>query len=390
MKLRAIVASSLLFLCSCALTCQQQPPEELKPVIDQLDKLATELVKDPSEASFTIGLVQKSGLVWSKSYGYADVESKRPANADSVYRIGSITKQFTALMLLQLVHDGKVHLSDPVEKYFPEIHQVQGEYKNAPPITLVQLATHTAGLDREPANMETYVKGPVSDWEKILISALPHTKYLYEPGTRFSYSNIGYAILGATLSRAAKQPYTEYVKQRILLPLGMTHSDFELTPALEPHMTTGYDRDENNKIHPETAAQEHKAGRGYKVPNGALYTTVGDMAKFVAFELHGGPESVLPNKELEENARRLVASNPGLQFGYGIGFLIQRKEDRELIGHSGAVAGYLAAAYYRPDANTGIIVLHNEIEPSIGKLVDLFWDKLEMKAPGAKGGAPQK
>jgi len=384
MKLRAIVTLSLICLRSCSLWCQQQPPEELKPIIDQLDKLATDLVKDPTEASFTIGLVQKNGLVWSKSYGYADIESKRPANADSVYRIGSITKQFTALMLLQLVHDGKVHLSDPVEKYLPEIHQVQGEYKNAPPITLVQLATHTAGLDREPENMETYVKGPVSDWEKILISALPHTKYLYEPGTRFSYSNIGYAILGAALSRAAKQPYTEYVKQKILLPLGMTHSDFELTAALQPNMTTGYDRDENNKVHPETAAQEHKAGRGYKVPNGALYTTVGDMAKFVAFELHGGPESVLPDKELEENSRRLVASDPGLNFGYGIGFLIQRKDTKEVVGHSGAVAGYLAAAFFRPDASTGIILLHNEIDPAITKLLQIFWEKLEVKSPAVQ------
>src|SRR5215467_9690518 len=119
MKLRAIVTLSLICLSSCSLWCQPQPPEELKAIIDQLDKLATDLVKDPTEASFTIGLVQKSGLVWSKSYGYADIESKRPANADSVYRIGSITKQFTALMLLQLVHDGKVHLSDPVEKYLP-------------------------------------------------------------------------------------------------------------------------------------------------------------------------------------------------------------------------------------------------------------------------------
>src|ERR1700757_3518361 len=121
-------------------------------------------------------------------------------------------------MLLQLVHEGKVHFSDPVEKYFPEIHQVRGEYKSAPPITLVQLATHTAGLDREPEDTETYVKGSVAEWEKTLIAALPHTKYLYEPGTRFSYSNIGYAILGAALSHAAHQSYTEYVKQKILLP----------------------------------------------------------------------------------------------------------------------------------------------------------------------------
>jgi len=118
MKLRfAVVFLQVVLFGSFALG-QQKPPADLQPVIDQLDKTAAELVKDPNAASFTIGLVQKSGLVWTKSYGYADIANKKPANPDSVYRIGSITKQFTALMLLQLVRDGKVHLSDPVENIF--------------------------------------------------------------------------------------------------------------------------------------------------------------------------------------------------------------------------------------------------------------------------------
>lgn len=365
---------------------QQKPPADLQPVIDQLDKTAAEMVKDPNAASFTIGLVQKSGLVWTKSYGYADIANKKPANADSVYRIGSITKQFTALMLLQLVRDGKVHFSDPVEKYFPEIHQVTGEYKGAPPITLVQLATHTSGLDREPDDTETYVKGPVSDWVKILISALPHTKYLYEPGTRFSYSNIGYAILGAALSRAAHQPYTEYVKKKILLPLGMTHSDFEATPAIRQNLAIGYDLEDKGKLDAETAEKEHQSGRGYKVPNGAIYTTVGDMAKFEQLEMLGGPESVLSKKELEENAQRLITGNRGLDFGYGIGFLVQRQAGHVFIGHSGAVAGYVALAMFQPTAETGIIILHNEIAPGMQKLMEVFTRALPVKDQPENGG----
>ena len=192
-------------------------------------------------ASFTLGLVRPNGLVWTKSYGYADIAAKKPANADTVYRIGSITKQFTALMLLQLVHEGKVYFSDPVEKYFPEIHQVKNEYKNAAPITLLQLANHTSGLDVGPDIIATYTKGQLADWEKTLIAALPHTKFAYEPGTRFNYSNMGYAILGAALSRAAHRPYIDYVKQKILQPLGMTHSDFVATPEIRQTLATGYD-----------------------------------------------------------------------------------------------------------------------------------------------------
>src|SRR5882724_4572909 len=382
MKLRVAVFFLLSAFLANLAGSQQKPPQDLQPVIDQLDKTAAELVKDPNAASFTIGLVQKSGLVWTKSYGYADIGQKKLANADSVYRIGSITKQFTALMMLQLVHDGKVHFSDPVEKDFAEIHEGTGGYKGAPPVTLVQLAPHTSGLNVEPDDMQTYVKGPVSEWEKTLISALPHTKYLYEPGTRFSYSNIGYAILGAALSRAAHQPFTEYVKQKILIPLGMTHTDFEATTAIRQNLTTGYDVALSDHFDAETPEKEH-AGRGYKVPNGALYTTVGDLARFEVFEMLGGPDTVLPKKVLEENADRIITTNRELTRSFGIGFAIQNKAGHIFVGHSGGVAGYTAMAYFQPAAKTGIIILRNESALGMEKLLDAFAQKLEVKNQAA-------
>jgi CubicO group peptidase (beta-lactamase class C family) len=131
--------------------------------------------------SVTVGIVADDHLVLTRSYGYADTEKKIAANTETVYRVGSITKQFTALMLLQLVEQGKVQLTDPIERYFPEVNKIQGRFPGAPPITFVELATHTAGLDREP-DSDAYLVGPLGEWEKVLIGALPHTKYLYEPG----------------------------------------------------------------------------------------------------------------------------------------------------------------------------------------------------------------
>lgn len=89
---------------------------------------------------------------------------------------------------------------------------------------MIELATHTSGLGREPDNIEEATTGPVSAWEKTLIAALPHLRYQFEPGTRFFYSNMGFAILGAALSRAAGESYVEYVPKHIFEPLGMTHS----------------------------------------------------------------------------------------------------------------------------------------------------------------------
>ena len=324
---------------------------------EQVDALAAaEFAKD-NRGSVTIGVVSGAELVWTKSYGYADMEKKIPATKDTVYRIGSITKQFTALMLLQLVEAGKVHLSDPVEKYFSEVNKVQGRFAGAPPITLVQLATHTSGLGREPADLATYLKGPVSEWEKVLISALPRTKYDFEPDARFFYSNIGYAILGATLSRAAGQPYVEYVPQKIFAPLGMAHTAFEPNAQIKANLAKGYGV-QGDKVDAETPEREHQ-GRGYKVPNGAMYTTVGDLARFLSFELGHGPESALKKATLEDNFKRVNSANGDLSSGYGIGFEVLRRGNLLAYGHGGSVAGYLAAAYVDRASGTGVIVLRN-------------------------------
>lgn len=380
MKACVMVVLLLAMVSAAQAPGQQKPPDELRAVIEQLDKMATAMAEDPKAASFTLGLVQPSGLVWTKSYGYADIAAKKPANADTIYRVGSITKQFTALMLLQLVHEGKVHLSDPVEKYFPEIHQVKGEYKNAVPITLLQLANHTSGLDTEPEDMQTWVKGPLADWERTVLAAVSHTKYAYEPGTHFNYSNIGYAILGVALGRAAHQPYIEYVKQKILLPLGMTHSDFVATPAIRQNLATGYDVVLAGHWDEETPARELE-GRGYKVPNGGLFTTVGDMARFEVFEMLGGPDSVLPKNDLEENAHRIITTDRELTGGRGIGFTVLNYSGHVFVGHSGGVSGYSGMAYVQPAAQTGIIVLRNESALGMEKLMQVFAQNLEVKGP---------
>jgi CubicO group peptidase (beta-lactamase class C family) len=332
----------------------------LRPQLPEIDSLISADFARRPVGSVTAGVVAGKELIWSKSYGDADTEKKIAADADTVYRIGSITKMFTALMLEQLVDAGKVHLSDPVEKYFPEIKTVQGRYPDAPPITLIQLATHTSGLGREPDNTETYVKGAVANWEKTLIAALPHTHYILEPGTRFSYSNIGYAILGAALSRAAGEPYTEYVPKHIFQPLGMTHTALERNAQMLPHLSKGYQVMGPNGVDSETPQREHETGRGYKVPNGAIYTTVGDLARFASFLMGQGPESVLKTASLERFQKQIaVPADVGLTSGYGIGFQVDRRDNYVAFGHGGGVAGYTAMLLMNLPKGVGMIVFSN-------------------------------
>jgi hypothetical protein len=128
----------------------QATAASLAAQLAEIDSMAAaDFAKNPV-GSVTIGVVSGNQLIWTKSYGNSDMEKHLPAGKDTVYRIGSITKMFTAVMLEQLADAEKVHLSDPVEKYFPQVNTVQGRFPGAPPITLIQLATHTSGLAGNP------------------------------------------------------------------------------------------------------------------------------------------------------------------------------------------------------------------------------------------------
>jgi CubicO group peptidase (beta-lactamase class C family) len=347
---------------TCLFSANGQVPvsTKLRSSIEQIDRMtAAEYAKD-NIGSVTVGVVVGSNLVWTKSYGYADMERKIPVTKDTVYRIASVTKLFTGLMLLQLAERGRVRLSDPVEKYFPEVNKIQGRFPGAPPITLVQLATMTAGLAGEPKYAERYNTGRVADWEKMLILSLPDTKYLYEPGTYHNYSNTSYAILGAALGRAAGVSYVNYVQKQIIEPLGMTHTAFEPNNQISPLLAKGYHVDENGNLDTLTPMRQ-QGNRGKNVPAGSLYSTVGDLTRFVAFELGEGPAGILKRETLDNSFSALVAADSDLNYGDGVGFSALRLMPSNFVavGHLGALHGYSAAVIFDRSSHTGIIMLAN-------------------------------
>jgi CubicO group peptidase (beta-lactamase class C family) len=350
------------FLVKSALS-QTSPAPAIKGLgaVDSL--VSAEFAKD-SIGSITVGVIAGSQLVWTRSVGFADMKARRLANRNTVYRIGSITKPFTAVMLMQLVSAGRVQLSDPVERYLPEVEQIASKPQGASPFTFLQLATMTAGLAREPNDAGPFWTGPVSAWETKLLAALPHTRYASFPGTEYSYSNIGYAILGAALSRVAGQPYTEWQRLHVFRPLGMGRTRFEVDRTIESDVAVGYQVRGDGTLDDQTAAQEARDGRGYKVPNGAIFTTVDDLARFVVFELGRGPDSVLARSMLDDAFGGIVATDAFQQTGYGLGFMAMRRDDYpfpSFLGHSGSVAGYRAAMYYDRGMKLGVVVFRNVI-----------------------------
>jgi CubicO group peptidase (beta-lactamase class C family) len=230
-----------LLVSASLLAAQTAVDPRLDSALKELDTaLAADFAKD-GVGGLSIGVVAGKSLVWSRHYGFAEAETRRPPTNDTAYRIGSITKQFTALALLQLVEQGKMRLTDPLEKYVPEIRQVKDVPSSTPPITLLQVSTMHSGLAREPGCANNSV-GPVSGWQKKVLDCLPDTAYANEPGTTYLYSNIGYASLGLAVERAGGRPFIELVTEGILKPLGMTRSAMEPTATIRENLAHGYQR----------------------------------------------------------------------------------------------------------------------------------------------------
>jgi CubicO group peptidase (beta-lactamase class C family) len=222
--------------------------------------------------------------------------------------------------------------------------------------TLSQLVSMTSGVAREPSGPADHSVGPVSGWQEKVFLSLPFVKYAHEPDTKYLYSNIGYATLGVALSRAAGLPFTTWVEQKIAAPLGMTRTTFDATDAMRPHLMRAYEIGRDGTVEGEASVREH-AGRGYRVPNGGLYSTVDDLARFVSWELGFGPDGILKRETQQANYTTMNVANGELSFGYGVGFTATRRGTLVALGHGGSTAGYRTSAQFHRKSKTGVIVL---------------------------------
>lgn len=258
---------------------------------------------------------------------------------------------FTAIVLMQLVDKGVVKLDDPVEKYLPEIKGLRDPPAGAKPITLGMLASHTGGLIRAPALPDAMV-GPIAEWEAKVIASIPTVSFDSEPGTKYLYSNIGFGILGLAISRAAHSPFMQLVEEGSFEPLGMTSSTFVIDDRLRPRLSTGYQHWPDGSVDTATPALQHTSF-GYQVPSGGIYSTVGDLARFMA-ALSGAA------KPLTSDSLRVMMQTSQTERSatesYGFGMILKANG---VVGHSGGVPGYTAFFDFDPRTRLGVIVLSN-------------------------------
>lgn len=284
--------------------------------------------------SVSAAVVRRGELVWAAAVGCADAEAGCESTPETQYRIGSITKTFTTVAVMQLREEGLLDLDDPLERHLPEA----GE--ESP--TLRRLLSHASGLQREPPGemWETHESPSVEQ----LLAGLDRAERVLEPQTRHHYSNLAFALLGEVVARAAGRPYREHVDERIVGPLGLVRTTW--APA-DPHAQGYFVDPYANVLHREA----HMDIAGVSSA-GQLWSTTGDLCRWATF-LAEGRDDVLPAAAVERLWFPHAMWDPDAwTLGWGIGLMLRRRGDRIFGGHGGAMPGHLAGVYV--DRKTGI------------------------------------
>jgi CubicO group peptidase (beta-lactamase class C family) len=317
--------------------------------------LARQEMRKAGAVGMSVALVDDQETVWAEGFGFADAANKVPAGADTVYRIGSVTKLLTAAAVMQLAEQGKLALDRPIGEAIPGF-SIKSRFENVRPITPRLLLSHHAGL---PSDILRGFSEPQPASLADLTRQLQHEYVAFPPGTVWSYSNVGYAVLGRAIETAAGVPYERYIEDALLKPLGMTGAS----------VTAG-------------APQGGMAARAYRdgkedgedlilrdVSAGGVNASARDMGRFLSMifaagRAHGG--QVLRPESLREMLRPQNADVPlDLNLRVGLGWLLSGAEgvDERYTGivahHSGATDRFSAYLIALPEHRLGVVVLCN-------------------------------
>jgi CubicO group peptidase (beta-lactamase class C family) len=271
-----------------------------------------------------------------RTLGVANIELKVPVTRDTVFKIGSVSKQFIATGIMLLVRDGKVRLDDPLAKYFDDAPEA---WK---PITLRQLLSHTSGLVRESPGFD----GLKAQSDADVIRKAYEVPLQSAPGEKWAYCNLGYFILAETIHRVSGQPWPQFMTERVFKPLGMTATRTTDTLDIVPHRANGYLYRDN---------EQHNVGPLLALrPSGAFLSTITDLMKWEA-ALHDG---VVLSKEEQAQMLTPMKLTDGSATRYGFGWMLDDVRGHHRVHHGGTLPGF-RAEFSRYDDSLGVIVLVN-------------------------------
>ncbi|MDP6454905.1 MAG: serine hydrolase domain-containing protein [SAR202 cluster bacterium] len=336
------------------MTHESMSYEAVASNIDLLSAWIESQMAYSGQPGLSIAIIFDQKLVWSKGFGHSDIASGAPAKPDTIYRIASITKLFTATSIMQLRDGGKLQLDDPITKHLPWF-DIQNKHLDAPAITIRHLITHTSGLPREAAfPYWTDSEFPTRDQ---MVDALSKQETVLPTETRWKYSNLALSLAGEIVATVSGIGYAEYVQRNILDPLDMASTFVNSPDRDNPSLATGYGRrqpDGNRHVSPFTDGKGITAAAN-------MSTTVEDLAKFAMLQFRDGNAGgiqILKGSSLREMHRVHWLDQDWIS-GWGLGFNVRRIGGKTHVGHGGAVQGFRTHVRLIPAHKIGVIAFTN-------------------------------
>ncbi|HXA04866.1 MAG TPA: serine hydrolase domain-containing protein [Bryobacteraceae bacterium] len=342
---------------------------KLEAEFPRIEKVFERFQQEHRIPGAAFGIVIDSELAYFKGFGVRDRTSQDPVTPDTVFRIASMTKSFTALSILKLRDAGKLSLEDPVAKWIPEFARFQYPTRDTAPIRIRQLMSHGAGFPEDNPWGDRQLSTDDATLTRWLELGLPFST---PPDTSYEYSNYGFALLGRIVSKASGVPYAEYLTKNILAPLGMRSTTLEAATLPANVRATGYRLLENEYF------EEPSLPHGAFGSMGGLLTSARDLGRYVAFHLSAfpprddedrGPVERSSIREMQhpwrEHTLTATRSSPdaplrvrSVAYGYGLG-ISRDCHFSHIVGHGGGLPGFGSYMMWLPDYGVGMFAMTN-------------------------------
>jgi CubicO group peptidase (beta-lactamase class C family) len=324
-----------------------------QPLAERLDPLLTRAVEEQHIPGLAIGIVQDGKLVYARGFGVMDIgKPDRPVTTQTLFHMASITKPFVATSIMQLWEHGKVDLDAPVKKYVPYF---QLRDARAAAITVRQMLTHTSGMpdvDDYEWNKPQYDEGALERY----VRSLSNRKLLWDPGTKFAYSNMAYEVLGDLVAKVSEQSVEDYVDVHILQPLGMASSTLLLHKADPDKLAAGHTKATPGRM---KVVKHYPYNRAH-TPSSNLHSNVDDMARWAMANMNRGElEGHRILKDSTYDAMWKPYTRRSETASVGISWFLAEVQGQHAVMHNGGDDGFVTRLVLFPARRTAVVYMLN-------------------------------
>src|SRR5436190_23132885 len=342
---RTIIAIVTVIACACALTGHAvfaAPPTDTE-IVSKVDAIVAEALQKPGAVGVSVGVARKGQVIVAKGYGLADVELEVPANKDTMFRIGSVTKQFTAAAIMRFVEQGRLSLDDDLSKYLPDF-PMQGNT-----VTIRQLLTHTSGIPSYTEQDEWYKLIPQELANDELLAMVKGKPFDFKPGEQHKYNNTAYYMLGMIIEKISGKTYAEHMEAEFFKPLGLERTCYGFNTPIIKNRARGYGATDGQL---ENAPH---LGMSQPFAAGSLLSTGEDLVKWSMALTRG--KVVTPESFAMMSTPTILPSGENTHYGFGLE--IAEWEGRPAIQHGGGIHGFNSMLVYLPSEDVHIAVICN-------------------------------